>query len=310
MSVRKRSNQPYQIKGVDALFGETEQTETDNRYISTSDIVLSKQQPRRYFDPEKLNQLTESIKQHGILEPLLVRLGAQGKYELIAGERRYKAATTLGLTEVPVVIRDFNDQEALQVALIENLQREDLNPIEETEGILELAAIRLQQNTEYVIALLHQAAHPERNSVDNVIHTEEWKVLQEVFGVVGRFTPESFRTNRLPLLNLPINVLNALREGRIAYTKARAIAQVKDEVQRSELLKAAIQEDLSLTQIKERVVAIKAKANKDVDPVPSLKTRFESVYRCVKKSKIWDNPTKQKTLEKLLETLENLVNEE
>ena len=75
---------------------------------------------------------------------MLVRPGAQGKYELVVGERRYKAATTLGLTEVPVVIRDFNDQEALQVALIENLQREDLNPIEETEGILELAAIRLQ----------------------------------------------------------------------------------------------------------------------------------------------------------------------
>ncbi len=73
---------------------------------------------------------------------------AHGKYEIVAGERRYRAATMLGFTEVPVVIRDFSDQEALQVALIENLQREDLNPIEETEGILELVALRLQKDVE------------------------------------------------------------------------------------------------------------------------------------------------------------------
>ncbi|NJL54500.1 ParB/RepB/Spo0J family partition protein [bacterium] len=310
MSGRKRSSQPYQIKGVDALFGEAEQASPDDRYLPVSDIIPSKQQPRRYFDPEKLNQLAESIKQHGILEPLLVRPGAQGKYELIAGERRYKAATTLGLTEVPVVIRDFNDQEALQVALIENLQREDLNPIEETEGILELAAIRLQKDTEYVVTLLHQAAHPERNSVDNVIHTEEWRTLQEVFEVVGRFTPESFRTNRLPLLKLPIDVLDALRAGKIAYTKARAIAKVKDEARRSELLEATINEDLSLTQIKERLAAVEGQADNDTDSSPSLKTRFESAYKKVKKSKVWDNPKKQKTLEKLLETLENLTEED
>jgi ParB family chromosome partitioning protein len=310
MSGRKRSSQPYQIKGVDALFGEAEQASPDDQRLPISDIVLSKQQPRRYFDPEKLNQLAESIKQHGILEPLLVRPGVQGKYELIAGERRYRAATMLGHTEVPVVIRDFNDQEALQVALIENLQREDLNPIEETEGILELAAIRLQKDTEYVIALLHQAAHPERNSVDNVIHTEEWKTLQEVFETVGQFTPESFRTNRLPLLKLPSDVLKALREGRIAYTKARAIARLKDEDQRNELLEATINQDLSLTQIKEHLAAVEVKADNNTNSAPSLKTRFESAYKQVKKSKVWVNPKKQKTLEKLLDTLERLIIEE
>ena len=310
MSGRKRSNQPYQIKGVDALFGEAEQASSDDRHLPISDITPSKQQPRRYFDPEKLNQLAESIKQHGILEPLLVRPEAQGKYELIAGERRYKAATMLGLTEVPVVIRDFNDQEALQVALIENLQREDLNPIEETEGVLELAAIRIQKDTEYVVTLLHQAAHPERNSVDNVIHTEEWKTIQEVFDAVGRFTPESFRTNRLPLLKLPTDVLDALRAGKIAYTKARAIARVKDGDQRSELLEATIKEDLSLTQLKERLLLIEVKTDKDTSSTSSLKTRFESAYKQVKKSKVWDNPKKHKILEKLLETLENLINEE
>lgn len=310
MSVRKRTSQPYQIKGVDALFGEAEQTEPDDRYALVADITPSEQQPRRYFDSEKLNQLVESIKQHGILEPLLVRPRKQGKYEIIAGERRYRAATILGLAKVPVVVRDFNDQEALQVALIENLQREDLNPVEETEGILELVALRLQKDSEYVVALLSQAAHPERNSVDNVIHTEEWQILQEIFNTVGRFTPESFRTNRLPLLNLPTDVLNALREGKLAYTKARAIARVKDETQRNKLLAAAIQEDLSLTQIKERIVAVDFKADRAEESVPSLKTRFESAYQRVKKSKVWDSPKKQRTLEKLLESLENLADGE
>jgi len=310
MNAIKRSKQPYRIKGVDALFGETEEAESDGRSIRISDITPFEQQPRRYFDPEQLHQLVNSIKQHGILEPLLVRPREHGKYEIVAGERRYRAATMLGLTEIPVVIRDFDDQEALQVALIENLQREDLNPIEETEGILELVALRLQKNVEYVITLLSQAAHPERNSVDNVIHREEWKVLQEVFGTVGRFTPESFRTNRLPLLNLPASILNALREGKIAYTKARAIARVKNEIQRNELLAVAIQEDLSLTQIKERIVGISVKADSTDEPVPSLKTRFEVAYRRVKKSKVWNSPTKQKLLEKLLETLENLVDED
>lgn len=310
MSVKKRSSRPYQIKGVDALFGEVDQTKPDERYMQLIDITPSQQQPRRYFDPEKLNQLVESIKEHGILEPLLVRPGENGKHQLVAGERRYKAATILELSEVPVVVRDFNDQEALQVALIENLQREDLSPIEETEGILELVAIRLQKNAEYVIALLNQAAHPERNSVDNVIHTQEWKILQEIFGGVGRFTPESFRTNRLPLLNLPTDILKALREGKIAYTKARAISRVKGEIQRSEMLTAAIQEDLSLTQLKERIAAIETKTAAAEESTPSLKTRFESAYRRVKKSEIWTDPKKQKMLERLLEALEKLTDKE
>jgi ParB family chromosome partitioning protein len=307
MSVRKRTSQPYQIKGVDALFGETEQTETENRHIATADLAPFGQQPRRYFDPEKLNQLVESIKQHGILEPLLVRSTAHGKYEIVAGERRYRAATMLGLTEVPVVIRDFSDQEALQVALIENLQREDLNPIEETEGILELVAIRLQKDVEYVITLLSQAAHPERNSVDNVIHREEWQVLQKIFDTVGRFTPESFRTNRLPLLNLPVDILNALREGKIAYTKARAIARVKDEDQRSQLLQQAIAKELSLNEIK---AAIKELAPEpDLTPEKVMAQRWSEIGKRFQQGKVLSDRKKRDRITKLLDELEKLTKE-
>ena len=127
-----------------------DQVETQSvgdRDLPLTSICLPAQQPRRYFDPEKLEQLTLSVKEHGILEPILVRPveGKPDQYELVAGERRYRAAQQLKLTEIPVVIRHLTDTEALQLALVENLQREDLNPVEETEGILQLLSIQLNQ---------------------------------------------------------------------------------------------------------------------------------------------------------------------
>ncbi|NJO93315.1 MAG: ParB/RepB/Spo0J family partition protein [Hydrococcus sp. RM1_1_31] len=124
--------------------------------VSIKEIHLPQQQPRRYFDEQALQELTSSIEQHGILQPLLVRPLPSGGYELIAGERRYRAATESGLTEVPVIVRELNDSEALQIALIENLQREDLNPVEETEGILQLLSVRLEIPVPEVISRLYR----------------------------------------------------------------------------------------------------------------------------------------------------------
>ncbi len=314
MNGRKRSSQPYEIKGVDALFGTVEAAASSDRTLPLANIIPSAQQPRRYFDQEKLHHLVESVQQHGILEPLLVRPREQGKYQLIAGERRYRAATILGLSEVPVVIRDFDDQEALQVALVENLQREDLNPIEETEGVLDLVALRLQKPREDVITLLNQAAHRDRYAVDNVIHSKEWQVLQEVFEAVGRFTPESFRTNRLPLLNLPTDVLEALRQGKLEYTKARVLSRVKDETQRGELLDNAISQGLSLNEIKQQVEEIKSAqipAKDSEDSEESLKQEFSSrlleVTKRLRKGKIWTDSKKRQKAEKLLAELAKLV---
>jgi ParB family chromosome partitioning protein len=122
-------------------------------FVSIESIHLPGQQPRRYFDPEKLQSLVRSISEQGILEPLLVRPLANKQYELVAGERRYRAAQIVSLTEVPVVIRQLSETEALQLALIENLQREDLNPVEETEGILQLLALKLESKQQEVISL-------------------------------------------------------------------------------------------------------------------------------------------------------------
>lgn len=308
MSRRKRSPQPYQIKGVDALFGEQSSTEEAAQRIPLSQIRLPQAQPRRYFEPQAMQSLVESVKQHGILSPLLVRPKGQDLYELVAGERRYRAAVSAGLNEVPVVVRELTDEDALQLALLENLQREDLNPLEETEGILQLLALKLNQTSEAAIALLNAAAHPERNSVDNVIHSPEWQAVVEVFTTVGKFTPESFRTNRLPLLNLPDDIKEALRSGRLSYTKARAIARVKGQLERQELLDAAISEDLSLNEIKDRIKSLQpTNVTLDEGQPASLKSRVDKAIAKIKKSKIWDDPKKKRQLEKLLAQLEALL---
>lgn len=128
--------------------------------VSLTSIKLPvRRQPRRYFDPEKMVQLVSSVKEHGILEPVLVRPLGDGNYELIAGERRLRAAQEVGLTQIPIVSREFSDREALQVALMENLQRDDLNPIEETEAVLELLVIALDTNIEEVKTVIYQAAN-------------------------------------------------------------------------------------------------------------------------------------------------------
>ena len=133
---RTKTSQPLKSK-IEVPWDTTGAPNSDSQVsVSVNQISLPPTQPRRYFDSEALKQLTESIKQHGILQPLLVRLVDEGKHELVAGERRYRAATEIGLKEVPVVIRELDDNAAFQLALIENLLREDLNPVEETEGIL------------------------------------------------------------------------------------------------------------------------------------------------------------------------------
>jgi ParB family chromosome partitioning protein len=280
----------------------TESTVEPTGTIAIEKICLPARQPRRYFDPKKLEDLAISIQQHGILEPLLVRPLPRGKYELVAGERRYKASQLAGLKEIPVVVRELSDRDAVQLALVENLQREDLNPVEETEGLLDLLTLELACSQEEILDALTQMATAQKKGVSlsgNVSRQVESiaKILEATVGL----TPESFRTSRLPLLKLPSEVLEVLRQGKLEYTKARAIARLKEDASRQELLQEAIAENLSLTQIKERLKVLASETVRE----PTLSDRFVSISRKVKHQ--LDDPKKQKRLEKLLQELEALV---
>lgn len=282
----------------------TETTFTAEQFVEITDIRLPELQPRRYFSPQAMESLIASIQEHGILQPILVRpLESKNGYELVAGERRYRAAQVVGLAKVPVTICHLSEKDAVQVALLENLQREDLNPVEETEAILQLLSMNLDCPKQEVISLLNQVAHiiKQGGELTNNVIRERWKTVERVFVVVGRLTPDSFRSNRLPLLNLPDNILDALRQGQIEYTKDRAISQLKDEELRKELLEKVIEENLSVREIREYIQATKPLRHRD-----PLVERVKLVYKKMEQTR-WEDSRKRKTLEKLLRQLEELM---
>jgi ParB family chromosome partitioning protein len=307
MSKRGLGNNPFKHGSTTSIFTPTELTKADvenSTVINISRIQLSAQQPRRYFDPQKLQQLAESIRVHGILEPLLVRPISDEYYELVAGERRYRAAQEVGLSEVPVVIRSMNSLQAMELALIENLQREDLNPIEETEGIIALLATKLNIPSTEIPQLLHRLA---KRGSDNVVGNESTLlVVESIFALVGKFSWESFASHRLPLLNLPHSILEALRCGKIEYTKARALARIKDPVLLDQLLNQAIAEQWSLSQIR-AAIADHTQAIQS-EEIAALKQQFNQVSKTLKSSTIWAEPEKRQRLQQLLAELQQLAN--
>jgi ParB family chromosome partitioning protein len=307
-----KKNEPYssQLRGVDALL-ETQNTNeaqppTALTLIETAQLQPSPFQPRHYFDDQQQQQLAESIQQHGILEPLLVRPIANERYEIVAGERRYRAAVEIGLTTVPALIKTLDDKQATQLALIENLQRVNLNPVEETEGILQLLGITLDLETEQVKSLLHRMRDEERQKVPhNVMGKPAAEQIRVVFKAIGTVTWQSFVNNRLPILNLPADILEVLRQGKIEYTKAKEIAKLKDEDVRVELLTEAIAQGLSLSQIKERIKELKPQP--DPDP-PKVKIR--QVSQRLSQQKLWKTDKKKwKKIEGWLDKIEALLAE-
>lgn len=178
-------------KGLSALMLENSVDElTSVSTLALNEIVPNKEQPRKTFDEGALQELADSIVQHGVLQPLLVRPIASGGYQLVAGERRWRASRIAGLKEVPVVIKELSDIETMEIAIIENLQREDLNPIEEAEGLQAL--------------------------IDRCGFTQE-----DVAVSVGKSRPAI--ANSLRLLKLPQEVRDMTRRGEISAGHARAL---------------------------------------------------------------------------------------
>ncbi len=184
-------------KGLDAIFAENTAETTEGAVnVRIGEIEPNRDQPRKEFDSEALTELADSISQHGVLQPLLLRPMITGGYRIVAGERRWRAARMAGLTEVPAVIREMTDTEEMLFALIENLQREDLTPLEEARGYRTL--IEAQDFTQ-----------------------------EEVSQAVGKSRPAI--TNALRLLNLPEDIQEMLERGEITAGHARTLLSFKTE---------------------------------------------------------------------------------
>lgn len=206
-------------RGLRALIPEVEEAETagDIQEISLDRIESNPFQPRQHFDPEKLQELAQSIEEFGLLEPIIVREHG-ANFQLVAGERRVRAARLTGLRAVPALLRDFSDVEMMKVALVENLQRENLNPIEEAEGYQ-----RLMDKFGFTQSQVAEAVGKKRPSV----------------------------ANALRLLNLSESEQQMVQDGRLSMGHAKVLLGVSDTKRRAQLANKVVKEELSVRQLEE-----------------------------------------------------------
>ncbi len=301
-------------------FKQTEEliaTQSEIVNISPDKVILPAQQARRYFDENKLQKLANNIKKVGMLQFPIIRKRDDGKYDLIAGERRIRAGKIAQLDIITCRIIECDDKTAKEIQLVENLKREDLNAWEETRAIMDLACTELGIEEKEVKYLLHRMIDEKRGKVphnvmgneneqhkDNSINSELALTLQFLFESLGLMTWESYTKNRLPLLNLYDDVTKALATGKIEYTKAKVINKVKDTATRKKILQQVITEKLSLEEVKSLI------------PEPKNKKK-ETEFRIAKKRvadigkrlnhKIWKDNDKALKIDFLLTQLENLL---
>lgn len=204
-------------KGLDAIFYDNAREDDAGAVeLSINDLEPNRAQPRQSFDDGAMTELADSIAQHGVLQPILVRPLLSGGYQIVAGERRWRASRMAGLTTVPAVIRDLTDSEVMQLALIENLQREDLKPLEEANGYKML--------------------------MDNFEFTQE-----EIAKTVGKSRPAI--TNALRLLNLPEDMQNMLERGEMTAGHARTLLSFKNEDQMKAAARRVTMEGISVREL-------------------------------------------------------------
>ena len=202
--------------GLDALFEDNSMQSRDVQTLRMSEIEPNRSQPRKSFDEETIRGLAESIRDHGLIQPIIVRPMTNGiTYQSVAGERRWRACRVLGMSEVPVIIRDMDDREAAQLAIIENIQRDDLNPIEEAMAYRDL--------------------------------TEKYDMTQENLAkVMGKSRP--YIANSMRLLTLPDKVIDMLKDGDITTGHAKALMSIGDEEKIMQAADTVISEKLNVRQ--------------------------------------------------------------
>ncbi len=213
----------------------TEKDEVVQLYLD--DIIPNRFQPREIFDERALKELAVSIREHGVIQPIIVRSVANGKYEIIAGERRYKASALAGLTKIPAIIRNLDDKESSKVALLENLQRKNLNPIEEARTYQKI--LEIDQMTQ-----------------------------EELAKTMGK--SQSAVANKLRLLSLPDAIQNALLKEQISERHARALINVPDTKKQKDLLKKIIDNKMSVRAVEEEIKKLYPKDTKSGNDVPLM----------------------------------------
>ncbi len=228
--------------GMEALFSENETKGAQPQTLRLTEIFPNKEQPRTDFDDEAISALADSIKQHGVLQPLLVRPMSGGGYQIVAGERRWRASRIAGLSEVPVYIKELDDKQTMQLALVENLQRENLNPVEEALGYREL--------------------------METYGYTQE-----QVSKIVGKSRPAV--ANSLRILNLDEATLKLVRDGEVSLGHAKVLAGIEDRALRSELA-LKIKRDLLTVRQLEDLVKTASKPKKEKLP-PKKEVYFKEI---------------------------------
>ena len=230
-------------KGLDLIFMENNmESENTPVTLNLDELEANLNQPRTEFNDEALKELADSIAKHGIIQPIVVKPLSSGKYKIIAGERRYRAAKMAGLKEVPVIIKDISDSEIMELALVENLQREDLNALEEAKGYKSL--------------------------IDSYGMTQA-----EVAETVGK--SRSYVANTIRLLNLPKNVVEKLESGEITAGHARAMLALSNDDDIERALKTTISQTLNVRQLEQ---LIKKMNFSEIEKPKSLKTIKSDVF--------------------------------
>ena len=207
------------------------------------DIIPNRFQPREIFDERALKELAVSIREHGVIQPIIVRSVQNGKYEIIAGERRYKASALAGLTKIPAIIRNLDDKESSKVALLENLQRKNLNPIEEARTYQKI--LEIDQMTQ-----------------------------EELAKTMGK--SQSAVANKLRLLSLPDDVQKALLKEQISERHARALINIPDSKKQKEMLKKIIDNKMSVRSVEEEIKRLYSK-NNDSEPTRQEVSNSEQI---------------------------------
>ena len=288
------------------------QRELDNQsmeqWISVANIQPGTLQPRQYFDESEIDSLANSFRNNGFKGILNVRPLDTGRYELIAGERRWRAAKKAGITKVLCLINQFSDEEALQFSLIENIKRVNLSKLEETIAILRLIEMRYGLSQEQSAKIIRTEGHPDKRSRCDVTPSQE---LQNIETVLRSFDIElqTFRTRNLRSLSLPKELIDAHLKGQISWSVALELQKLKDAAVRQTLLDEILnRESASFRWVQKRVKALKTELSEPVKKAPaSLGKRLKAVAKQVNQIEANLSEDQRRQLEAILGTLDDFL---